>query len=134
MKYSEEGTSRFKGGDIGWLSTREERYRWPDAVVEAAFALEIGEMSELIETEDGYYLLKKTDGREAVLPALEGRFAASMKNALLREKREKIASEFEEEWAAAVDLKIHDDVISRLQIAASIPEATGNSPAPRQLP
>ncbi|HSP41686.1 MAG TPA: peptidylprolyl isomerase, partial [Luteolibacter sp.] len=86
MTYSEEATRRFKGGDIGWLEAGASAYRWPDEVVEAGFALQnTGDISEVIETPGGFYLLKKLDAREPTVRSLDGRLRATLVNALLKE-------------------------------------------------
>ena len=118
MEYSEEATSRFKGGDIGWMQAGQERYRWPEPVVAAAFALDKGSLSEVIQAPDGFYLLKKIDSREPVVPALDGRFETTLRNALLREKRATTVETFEKEWAQDLPIKMHEEVLSHLEFGS----------------
>ncbi|MGZ0707123.1 peptidylprolyl isomerase [Coraliomargarita sp. W4R53] len=134
MKYSEEATSRFKGGDIGWLKAGQDDYRWPEAVVSAAFRLQVGELSEIVETEDGAYLLLKTDAREAVKPTLDGRFRATLSQSLLREKRELALKDLEQEWAEGVPLQLHEDVLARLKFASPILQPSRTTEVTRSLP
>lgn len=115
MEYSEEATSRFKGGDIGWLQEGASQYRWPREVVKAAFELqEIGALSEVIEAEDGCYLLKKLDFRNASTPPLEGRFRSSIRNSILDDKRKTLEKELKESWSKAYPAIIHQEVIKQL--------------------
>lgn len=118
MTYSEEATSRFKGGDIGWLQDGAVRYRWPDAVVRAGFALDaVDSLSEVIETEDGFYLLKKLDGRESSLRPLGARVESSLKTDMLREKRAKLAEQLQARWDAQSSVELYDEVIAEIDFS-----------------
>lgn len=134
MRYSEEPTSRFKGGDVGWMETGRDTYRWPNAVVETAFALPVGEMSDVIETDTGFYLLKKTDSREASYPTMDGRFAATVEQAVRRQKRESVIEEIEQTWSEGVEITLNEDVIERLDFDLPQTETSQAAPAPLELP
>ena len=119
MTWSEEATSRFKGGDIGWLEAGAAQSRWPAEVVEAGFALkENGAVSDVIATNDGYYLLKKLDSREPVVRSLEGRLRATLENAILREKRAALETQVTDSWKAAGDVALDEEVLSQLKFNA----------------
>jgi peptidyl-prolyl cis-trans isomerase C len=60
-KYS-ECPSRTRGGDRGYFP-REGRM--PEAFAEAAFALRVGEISDVVETPQGYHIIKVTGRKEA---------------------------------------------------------------------
>jgi len=120
MEYSEEATSRFKGGDVGWLQAGASGYRWPDEVVNAAFALKaVGDISEVIEAKDGFYLLRKLDFREPAVQPLEGRFRSSIANAVLAQKREALEKELKKEWQEAHPATIDEKLIQQLQYKKS---------------
>jgi parvulin-like peptidyl-prolyl isomerase len=129
MTYSEEATSRFKGGDIGWLEAGASAYRWPEAVIQAAFALkEIGETSDVIEAADGYYLVKKLDARDAVVRSLDGRLRSTLEGQLLKEKRVSVESSLLDNWKIAHPVKLHPEVLQSLRFevltAAPAPESS----------
>lgn len=126
MTYSEEATSRFKGGDIGWVQAGADRSRWPAEIVAAGFALkENGAVSEPIRTADGVYLLKKLDSREPTVRSLEGRLRATLENAILKEKRADFARQVKDGWKAETTVDVHEDTISKLNFKpASAASAT----------
>lgn len=129
MNYSEEPTSRFKGGDIGWLEAGATASRWPEEVLAAAFALpEHGALSEVISASDGFYLVKKLDSRQAVVRALEGRLRAAVADSLLREKRTAIEAGLTRAWTESIGLTVHREVLDALDFQPT--EGTGGDAEP----
>lgn len=60
-EYSTDTTTSESGGDVGYFSSGD----MVEAFEEAAFALEIDEISEPVETEYGFHIIKVTDKIEA---------------------------------------------------------------------
>jgi len=131
MTFSEEATSRFKGGDIGWLEAGASAYRWPDAVVEAGFALaKPGDLSDIIETDEGFYLLMKLDSRDAVVRSLDGRLRSTLEAQILREKRAAIETSMMEEWKSGHPVTTHPGVLEKLRFADPESEPAAAAPVP----
>jgi hypothetical protein len=65
-QYSTDEDTADKGGEIGWLAV-DQVGALPALVTEAAFALQPGEFSEVIETYQGYHVVT-VDERQADLP------------------------------------------------------------------
>ncbi|SET68436.1 peptidylprolyl isomerase [Oceanicella actignis] len=81
------GPSGPRGGDLGWF----EKDMMVPEFAEAAFALEPGEISEPVQTQFGWHVIKLEERREKPAPTFE-------------EMREELAAELESEAArAAVD-------------------------------
>jgi peptidyl-prolyl cis-trans isomerase C len=86
--YSEDQSSRYKGGDVGWFDLGAAAYRWPSNVVSAGFALQNnGDISEVIKASDGLYLVSRLDTRDSVVTPLE-QVQNSIQHRLRAEKRE----------------------------------------------
>lgn len=58
-RHSEHRTSKRAGGDLGWMTRDAAARVWPEEVVEALFTLQQrGEISPVIRTSEGFFLLK----------------------------------------------------------------------------
>ena len=59
-QYSDDGTSGENGGDIGYISKGQMIEEFDKAL----FALDVGEVSGIVETEYGFHIIKATDRQE----------------------------------------------------------------------
>jgi len=93
VTYSDDQVSRYRGGDVGWSSRNMPSARIPEGVWKAGIALDIGAVSEILEMEDGLYLVKKTDFRaESVSPFESVRDSIFRK--VLTERRTRAENDF----------------------------------------
>jgi parvulin-like peptidyl-prolyl isomerase len=90
------------GGDLGYLV---RKFQMDEAYARAAFALKVGEVSDVVETPAGYHLIWLTDRKpgkpsryEDVAPDVRDCFEAELKQNLLADLRKK----------AKIDIRLKD--------------------------
>ena len=90
------------GGDLGYLV---RKFQMDEAYARTAFALKVGEVSDVVETPAGYHLIWVTDRKpgkpsryEDVVPDVRDCFEAELKQNLLAELRKK----------AKIEIKLKD--------------------------
>lgn len=99
---STDTPSAEKGGDLDWFTRGTMVKEFEDA----AFALEIGEVSEIVKSEFGYHIIKLTDRKTAHTPSLE-EVKDQVRDSYIEEIRNERFSVWYEEVAAAALLEIH---------------------------
>jgi peptidyl-prolyl cis-trans isomerase C len=125
VAYSEERASRYQGGDIGWLAAGDAT-RWPAEVVAAIFALETpGALSPLVETAEGYYLIRLV-AREMSCPRPLESVRDGLRGELLREKHEALRATQRAALAATYPVFVDEALFERLEpIAVRPPSLPG---------
>ncbi|MEO0452878.1 MAG: peptidylprolyl isomerase [Verrucomicrobiota bacterium] len=96
-----ESPQRTNGGDMGWVSDKTLR----TDLSEVAFSLRPGQNSELVETEDGYYILLAEDIRKATVVSLDD-VRESIENTLLQQERERLQQEWLDSLRAKAFIKM----------------------------
>lgn len=112
---SDDQVSRYRGGDIGWLEEGVFPSRWPRAVIEAGVALKKGGVSEVMETEQGCYLVSKSDSREAFTTPLE-KLTATLRQSLLVRKRHSLREAFLDETVRMAAPEIHREALALVEV------------------
>jgi len=115
--HSDDLVSRYRGGDSGWSNRNAPSTRVPKEVWEAGIALDKGEISEILERPNGFYLIKKTDFRAENITPFEKVRVAIRKN-ILQQRRQKAEKDFVQAcltWAAPVT---NEDRIAVLSVAS----------------
>jgi len=109
--HSADPVSGPRGGDLDFF-TRE---RMVKPFAEAAFAMQPGEVSEIVESRFGYHIIKVTERKEASVKSFEEVKAAIVEN-LAAEKKTEIAQEY----------------VAELKQKATIVYAAGEQPRPTE--
>ena len=127
---SDDQVSRYRGGDIGWIAKDLAQTRFPAAVIEAGRALETGKRSGVIEVDDGFYAIVKTDSRPDGMPRFED-VAETLRQELLREKRRAIEQRFISESLDLAKVRLNADAARGIDLPASpaSPRKPGQPPA-----
>jgi hypothetical protein len=118
VEYSDDQVSRYKGGDIGWLEVDNLPARLPRAVMEAGKALPIGQISDVIQTPGGVYLVMKTDRREAVTIPL-GEVEGAIRQTLANQKRQVAGAAYRDESVRRASAEINQAALAALVIPAN---------------
>ena len=132
VEYSEDQTTRYKGGDLGWVEDGRDLGGYGPEVVKAGFALaKVGDVSDIIATDRGLYLVRLADQRPPQTSPLED-VRERIRHLLLRDKQRQLEKAFVDQALSAVTVKIFEDALQRLP-----PTAPGQRPdagAPPDLP
>ena len=110
-----------KGGDIGFGQKSDmasgRRGSWVQPFEKAAFELEVGQVSDVVETQYGYHIIKVTDHKDAGVTTLE-EVKDDLINMLEERKKNELARQYVED----------------LKAGATIVYPPGKEPKPAQSP
>lgn len=129
--YSDDQTSRYRGGDIGWHQS-EDATLWPREVLAAGFALEPGKVSEIIESGAGLYLVLKSDSRPAQVTPLD-KVQAALRQSLLVQKRQAVEAEFRRAALDALPATVNDEALAAVALP-QLQTARATNAEPPALP
>ena len=130
IAFSEHQASRYRGGDIGWVK-KEGRAGIDQAAVDAGFSLEAaGDVSEVIEGRDGFYVVKLMDRREASVTPFE-KVERKINQTLLLEKRRKAEAEFFEKAREGLEIELYPEVLATVESKGA---GDGRQAKPPRLP
>ena len=119
VEFSEDQETRYRGGDLGWIERGRYPQRIEPAVIDAGFALrEPGAFSGVIRGKHGYYVVKLLERHAPAVMSLES-VAPTIGARLLREKREKIETQFLAGLRATVPVEVHPERLSAVPAAGS---------------
>ncbi len=132
INYSEEQASRYRGGDIGWIEQGADT-RWPAAVMEAVFGFSTnGEISPVITTDRGLFLVMRTDYRGPGLQPLDS-VEASIRQELLSEKRARLEENFKKNVREVAAITVNQKALASIQPPA-MATASNAEPKPPAFP
>jgi peptidyl-prolyl cis-trans isomerase C/peptidyl-prolyl cis-trans isomerase D len=100
--YSDDSLSKPSGGDVGWQS----RLTLVPSYYEAAYSMKIGEVSDLIETQFGFHIVKLTGKR-----SFENANKFQVRLAVFDEKRKHTFNEYFEKVKKGYGIKTNPKLI-----------------------
>ncbi|PRX24217.1 parvulin-like peptidyl-prolyl isomerase [Orenia metallireducens] len=107
-----EGPSSSRGGNLGSFT----RGRMVKPFEEAAFSMEVGEISDLVKTEFGYHIIKVTDKKEATGKEFEEK-KEEIKEKLVAQKEKEAVNNWLEEVRDNAKIVIEDKEIKAFDAA-----------------
>lgn len=103
--YSDDTATAEKGGDMGFITKGQT----VEEFEKAAFALKVGEVSDIVETTFGYHIIKLTDRQEEYIQEFS-EVDDSLKSYLLSDKQNKVWEEFIYGLIAEMEIKYTGDI------------------------
>jgi len=111
-KYSDDQATRYSGGDAGWLSRESGGKRWGPQVINVAFMLKNkGELSPVISSDEGLYILKLIERRESSQMPFE-RVAAGLRRKLQEDRSKQVIAEYVAGLEKKVSVKIDESLVA----------------------
>ena len=127
---STDQPTRYRGGELGWMTASQLRERLPAAVVSAAQSLgETGSLSEPIPTDDGVFLLRLMGRRSAALRPLD-EVRPQIEHELMREARTDADRRWTAESRTGLAVTIHREAVDKVPLPKPAPESP---PAPTPM-
>ncbi len=121
MKYSGDPINKSHGGDMGYFSKLEERVKGEPEIdarlLEALYSLEkVGDVyGKLVETEEGYHIVKFTSTRPEVHRNFE-QVRRQIQSILWKEKREEAKEKFVQSLRAMAKIVINEKLLGEIKI------------------
>ncbi len=112
-KHSEDPYRR-RGGDVGFVSS-EGKPGLDASIVEKAFEMSVGEVSEPFKTDDGYnvvYVANKRERVERTFQQMKGSVLRKVKN----EKLKELYQAYVDDLKQGADIKVNEDQLAAIDI------------------
>lgn len=117
-QFSEDAASKAASGDLNFKTREELEKGYGKELAEAAFALKPGELSGVLETAQGVYLLKATGVQEELNRPFDS-VKAQIGSKLFREKRTKDFDELVKKLKEEAKVVVHDAELEKVTVAAA---------------
>lgn len=118
-EYSDYKRSKNKSGLLSWYASDKAPYDIPTDVWELADELDLGQVSEPIEVNGDFYLLRKIDERAEKIRPLEAEKVA-IRQELIRKKKARIDEAFQEKIKSGKILEINTLALPNIEPEQSL--------------
>lgn len=133
LDYSEDHTTRYKGGDAGWFDDGQAAYRFPNEVIAAGFGLpKNGDVSEIITTPGGLFLVTRMDTRESSATPL-AHVEINLRRRLEAEHRQQVEQQYLQETRRMTSVKTFPDTLATVDFPTTT-VAKAKESLPPELP
>jgi len=130
--HSEDTISRYRGGDLGWIDATQDDARHPAAVLEAARALDVGGVSDVIPAGEGLYVVMKIDQRAPAVSPYE-EVAPTLRRKLIRLKQEEVEQSFTSNLMAGAKIEVDREKAARIAVPAADVAGLSTARPPAEL-
>jgi len=114
IENSEHQVSRYQGGIIGWFS-QNRLTLWEEKVLKAGFQLQHnGDISEIIETDKGFYLIRLVEDRKSKYLSFE-KVENKIRYKVIKEKQLEIKEKFKNHLLEEFSLSINSEKLNGIQ-------------------
>jgi hypothetical protein len=129
QKNSEDQASRYRSGDLGWISQEAKLWGIEPAIVEALFALKTpGDFAPLVVTENGVYVLKLVEKQPpSIRPFAE--LKEEIRYLVARQRQEQREKELHAFLREGLGIRINRPLLESI-----VPPGAANNEAPPAVP
>lgn len=123
IDYSEDQATRYRGGDIGWLPAGKSDARFDPQVVSTLFALpQPGDISEVLETTRGCYLVKLLENRPEQTKPMDA-VQASIRHQLQVQNQQRLEADWKKAARSATPSQVFPGALARVSLNRPSPSA-----------
>lgn len=131
--HSAHQASRYRGGVLGWIGEgNSERYSYPEVVTREALQMnETGAISEVVEDDAGFYLVRLVAYEPRRTRSLE-ELSDGIRQRLLRQRFIDVETEYRQQLVAEFDVRIDEGRLT--EFAPDVPPPPPEPEQPPSLP
>lgn len=131
---SDDVSTRYRGGDCGWITRQTQKYRWDPALVNAMFALEKpGDITLPIRAADGFYLAKLIERKPPATAPLD-QVRDRIERQLLAAKQKQAREAFDRAQRAGLAVSVNAQLLRSIPPAANLAKNNPSTPPPGPNP
>ena len=114
VRYSDDAVGRYRGGDLGWVSAQAAPATLPPEAFARALELPLGQPSEVLEFDSGFYVVMRTDERASVTKPFST-VRPQLKKQQLLGRRKTLEADYYEATLQAAEPQIFTERIAALE-------------------
>ena len=115
---SDDQSTRYRGGDMGWQPSGLDAGRWDASIVKALWSIpKPGGYAPVIETPDGFHVIRLTEVKAAGAKSL-AEVSEAIRYQLRQAKREQLTAVFHARMSAGLDIRTNTAVLAETPVVA----------------
>jgi len=129
IRYSEDQSTRYRGGDIGWFTEQAVGDRvLEQPLIQVLYQLsESNRISSVVETARGLYLIKFIEGRPAIVKPFES-LRPEIHHKLLIDDRKRIEAEWRAELRTGRQIQVFTQALEQAITPSPTPDKSVSPP------